>query len=100
MNNESTAKALNAIRFISADGVQVANSGHTGLPMGAAALVYDILHHLEAAIHHGGHFFRIKFLAHGRESGYVGEHHRSQASFGFCRARGQSTCLSLISGRL
>ncbi len=42
MNNESTAKALNAIRFISADGVQVANSGHTGLPMGAAALVYTL----------------------------------------------------------
>lgn len=42
MNNESTAKALNAIRFISADGVQVANSGHTGLPMGAAALAYTL----------------------------------------------------------
>ncbi len=33
---------LNAIRFISADGVQVANSGHPGLPMGAAALAYAI----------------------------------------------------------
>jgi len=42
MNNEIIAKALNAIRFISADGVQVANSGHPGLPMGAAALGYTI----------------------------------------------------------
>ena len=33
---------LNAIRFISADGVQVANSGHPGLPMGAAAMAYAI----------------------------------------------------------
>lgn len=35
-------QALNAIRFISADGVQVANSGHTGMPMGAAALAYTL----------------------------------------------------------
>ncbi len=42
MNNEIVAKALNTIRFISADGVQVANSGHPGLPMGAAAMAYTI----------------------------------------------------------
>lgn len=35
-------QALNAIRFISADGVQVANSGHTGMPMGAAAMAYTL----------------------------------------------------------
>jgi transketolase len=35
-------QALNTIRFISADGVQVANSGHTGMPMGAAALAYTL----------------------------------------------------------
>ena len=35
-------KALNTIRFLSADGVQKANSGHTGLPMGAAALAYTL----------------------------------------------------------
>lgn len=34
--------ALNTIRFVSADGVQVANSGHTGMPMGAAALAYAL----------------------------------------------------------
>lgn len=41
--------ALNTIRFLSADGVQQANSGHPGLPMGAAPLAYTIwtrhLHH-------------------------------------------------------
>jgi len=35
-------KAINAIRFLSADGVQQANSGHPGLPMGAAAMAYTI----------------------------------------------------------
>jgi transketolase len=34
--------ALNTIRFLSADGVQQANSGHPGLPMGAAPMSYAI----------------------------------------------------------
>src|SRR4026209_962629 len=32
--------AINTIRFLSVDAVQQANSGHPGLPMGAAALAY------------------------------------------------------------
>ena len=39
---ELQAKAINAIRFLSADGVQQAKSGHPGLPMGAAAMAYTI----------------------------------------------------------
>lgn len=35
-------RAINAIRFLSADGVQQAKSGHPGLPMGAAAMAYTI----------------------------------------------------------
>ncbi len=35
-------KAIQTIRFLSADGVQQANSGHPGLPMGAAAIAYTI----------------------------------------------------------
>jgi transketolase len=35
-------RAINAIRFLSADTVQKANSGHPGLPMGAAAMAYVI----------------------------------------------------------
>ncbi len=42
MNNDAVEKALNTIRFVSADGVQVANSGHPGLPMGAAAMAYTL----------------------------------------------------------
>ena len=36
------ARAINTIRFLSADAVQKANSGHPGLPMGAATMA-DIL---------------------------------------------------------
>jgi transketolase len=42
-------RAINTIRFLSVDGVQQANSGHPGLPMGTAAIAYTIwtrhLHH-------------------------------------------------------
>jgi transketolase len=35
-------KAINTIRFLSADAVQKANSGHPGLPMGDAAMAYTL----------------------------------------------------------
>ena len=35
-------QAINTIRFLSADAVQRANSGHPGLPMGAAAMAYTL----------------------------------------------------------
>jgi transketolase len=36
------ARAINTIRFLSADAVQKANSGHPGLPMGGAAMAYTL----------------------------------------------------------
>lgn len=36
------SQAINTIRFLSADGVQQANSGHPGLPMGTAPMAYTI----------------------------------------------------------
>ena len=35
-------RAVNTLRFLSADGVQQANSGHPGLPMGCAAIAYTV----------------------------------------------------------
>jgi transketolase len=42
MNHNLQTRAINTIRFLSADMVQKANSGHPGLPMGAAAIAYTI----------------------------------------------------------
>jgi transketolase len=39
---ELESKAINTIRFLSADCVQQAKSGHPGLPMGAAAMAYTM----------------------------------------------------------
>jgi len=41
-SKELEEKSINTIRFLSADAVQNANSGHPGLPMGAAALTYTL----------------------------------------------------------
>jgi transketolase len=41
-SNDLQTQAINTIRFLSADGVQAANSGHPGLPMGTAAMAYTI----------------------------------------------------------
>jgi transketolase len=38
--NKLDEKCINTIRFLSADAVQNANSGHPGMPMGAAAMAY------------------------------------------------------------
>jgi len=40
MSTELQQQSINTIRFLSADAVQQANSGHPGLPMGAAAMAY------------------------------------------------------------
>src|SRR5512145_452032 len=42
MTDDPQLRAINTLRFLSADGVQQAKSGHPGLPMGAAAMAYTI----------------------------------------------------------
>jgi transketolase len=42
MTPDLQTRSINTLRFLSADGVQKANSGHPGLPMGGAAMAYTI----------------------------------------------------------
>lgn len=42
MNPQLQQRAIHAIRFLAADAVQQANSGHPGLPMGAAPMAYTL----------------------------------------------------------
>lgn len=42
MSSALQLRAINTIRFLAADAVQQANSGHPGLPMGAAAIAFTI----------------------------------------------------------
>ncbi|MEM5773966.1 MAG: transketolase, partial [Anaerolineaceae bacterium] len=60
------AKSINTLRFLSADAVQKANSGHPGLPMGTAAVAYTIWKkHLRHNPEHPAWFNRDRFVLSG-----------------------------------
>lgn len=40
--NKTVVDSISAIRVLSAEGVQKANSGHPGLPLGAAPIAYAL----------------------------------------------------------
>lgn len=59
-------RAINTIRFLAADGVQQANSGHPGLPMGAAAMAFTIwTRHLRFNPKNPDWFDRDRFILSG-----------------------------------
>ncbi len=65
-NTTQQDKAINAIRFLAVDGVQQANSGHPGLPMGTAAMAYTIwMKHLRHNPENPQWFNRDRFILSG-----------------------------------
>ncbi len=59
-------RSINTIRFLSADGVQQAGSGHPGLPMGAAAMAFTLwTRHLKFNPTHPDWFDRDRFILSG-----------------------------------
>lgn len=56
-------RAINTIRTLSIDAIQKANSGHPGLPMGAAAMAYTLwTHHLQHNPHNPAWPNRDRFV--------------------------------------
>ena len=60
------SRAIKALRYLSVDGVQTANSGHPGLPMGTAAIAYTIwTRHLKINPANPNWFNRDRFILSG-----------------------------------
>ena len=56
-------QSVNAIRILSAEAIQKANSGHPGLPMGAAAMAYELwAHHMNHNPKNPNWFNRDRFV--------------------------------------
>jgi transketolase len=66
MNSDLQIRAINTIRFLSADAIQQANSGHPGLPMGAAAMAFALwTRHLRYNPHNPDWWNRDRFVLSG-----------------------------------
>ena len=66
MNNDLQTRSINTLRFLSADAVQKANSGHPGLPMGAAAMAFALwTRHLRHNPHNPKWMGRDRFILSG-----------------------------------
>lgn len=66
MTDDLQTRAINTIRFLAADAVQEANSGHPGLPMGAAAMAYTLwTRHLRHNPHNPKWAGRDRFILSG-----------------------------------
>ena len=66
ISSDLQGRAINTLRFLSADAVQKANSGHPGLPMGTAAMAYTIwTRHLKHNPHNTRWANRDRFILSG-----------------------------------
>ena len=66
MRDELQTRAINTIRFLAADAVQEANSGHPGLPMGAAPMAFTLwTRHLRHNPHNPKWAGRDRFILSG-----------------------------------
>jgi len=66
MTDDLQLRAINTIRFLSADAVQQANSGHPGLPMGAAPMAFTLwTRHLRHSPHNPKWPGRDRFILSG-----------------------------------
>ena len=66
MTDDLQIRAINTIRFLAADAVQQANSGHPGLPMGGAAMAYTLwTRHLRHNPHNPKWAGRDRFILSG-----------------------------------
>lgn len=64
--NDLQTRAINTIRFLAADAVQKANSGHPGLPMGTAAIAFTLwTRHLRHSPRNPGWPNRDRFVLSG-----------------------------------
>jgi transketolase len=62
-NTHDDEQRIDAIRFLAIDAVQKANSGHPGLPLGAAAMAYTLFsRHLKFNAADAGWFDRDRFV--------------------------------------
>lgn len=63
MSNELDQQCINTLRFLSVDMVQKANSGHPGMPLGAAPMAYVLwTRHLKFNPHNPHWFNRDRFV--------------------------------------
>ncbi len=63
MANDLDQRCINTLRFLSVDMVQKANSGHPGLPLGAAPMAYVLWMHWLKFNPHDPHWFdRDRFV--------------------------------------
>ncbi len=106
VDEKSMQLAINAIRFLSIDAVDKANSGHPGLPMGCAPMAYVLFNEfINMDAKHPQWFNRDRFVlsaGHGSMLLYSVLHLLGyssvtvSATYGLCHLQRQPSCHSVV----